>query len=672
LKVSHLCAAAAELYGLGRTKVKCNPCRFEAQSEAKAIVDKSGRSRNGLALTTGRYHSDISFYMASPPPAARTLERAKDFRSSPSTTLAKVFEQQASKLAWATFLREKDGGTWRSFSWEETAIAAGRLRAGLKRLGIRAGDRIAILAQNCPQWVMLDQAALGLDAIVVPLYTTSGAEELRHIINDSGARLVAAFGEEAVKKVLALSASLSNVENVVAMHPGAAGREELGRVPPVRSLASLTQDPPAPVADGKSEDLATLIYTSGTTGPAKGVMLSHGNILANCEAAVNTLDLGDDDVALSVLPIAHSFERTAGYYAVMLAGASIAYAEGPGQVAQNLTEIRPTVMLVVPRLLEVMHDRIIRGVERAAVHRRALFELGQRLGDTAARYRHRGQPMPPYLAPALSAARRMVFARVRALFGGQLRYLISGGAPLPLEIFRFFAAMEVPIFEGYGLTEAAPVVSVNLPGRTKIGTVGKPLKNIEVRTLADGELLVRGPNVMKGYFGMREESARALDSDGWLHTGDLAAIDSDGYVRITGRKKEIIVLSNGKNVSPAYLESRLENDPCISQCCVVGDRQKHLAALIVPNFEALPGELKADRLIGAGERVVNDPRLRAFFHQRLREFNKAVSEVETVVAFTLLSQPFTQENGQFTPTLKLRRQIVQRDYQAEIAAMFHD
>ncbi len=270
--------------------------------------------------------------------------------------------------------------------------------------------------------------------------------------------------------------------------------------------------------------------------------------------------------------------------------------------------------------------------------------------------------------------RKLVFHRITDIFGGRLRYLISGGAPLPAEINRFFAAAGVPIVEGYGLTEAAPIVSCNLiPGRAKIGTVGRRLPRVEIKTAADGELLVRGPNVMKGYFKLEQESKEAIDAEGWLHTGDVAQIDADGFIKITDRKKEIIVLSGGKNISPAFLETRLATDPYVAQACVFGDRRKHVAALLVPNLENLQEVLKEQGLAGKpAEELVKAPELRAFYQARMREFNKPLSDVEAIAAFTLIARPFSQENGELTPTMKVRRKVVQEHYRDAIESMFRD
>jgi long-chain acyl-CoA synthetase len=589
-------------------------------------------------------------------------------------TLSQSFEVQAQKYGARAFLKDKRDKVWTDHSWTEVSEAAGRLRAGLLGLGVRPGDRVAILSDNCPEWIVVDQAVLGLGAIVVPLYTTSGVEETAHVISDSGTKVVAANGSEMVKKILGVSASIPDVTAIVAMQSGAESTLAANGTPAVMSAASLSAEAPAAIVEGSSDDLATIIYTSGTTGTSKGVMLSHGNLLANAEDSLAALALDHTDMTLSHLPIAHSFERTAGYYTVALAGGTIAFAEGLGQIASNLTEVQPTVVLTVPRLLEVIHSRVMRTVETSPPIRQRLFKMALNAGEQAAEYRNRGKPLPPMLALSMAVYRRLVFARVRAIFGSRIRYLISGGAPLPTEINRFLSAAEVPIVEGYGLTEAAPVVAVNLHnGRTRIGTVGLPLKRIQVDTAPDGELLLRGPNIMKGYYKLEAETKEAIDENGWLHTGDIAKIDVEGYISITDRKKEIIVLSGGKNISPAYVESKLTGDKFISQACVIGDRRKHLAALVVPDYENLVDFLKENNLDPKNaDALAKSKELKTFVQGRIREINKQLSDVEAVSTFTVVPQPFTQENGELTPSLKIRRKVVQAHFKDQIDSMYGD
>jgi long-chain acyl-CoA synthetase len=587
----------------------------------------------------------------------------------PDQTLAQILEQQARRYDSRVFLRDKSNRRWCDHSWSSVAERAARLRACLHSMGIKYGDRVAILCDNSPEWVIIDIAALGLGAIVVPLYTTGGAEETRHVLTDSGACLLALDSAQRLSKVRGLG-PLPALETIVLTYQDPASHQGAG--PRIVSLDQASGYDPMPAITGNRDELATFIYTSGTSGPPKGVMLSHGNIIANCESNLAALNLNSNDMTLSFLPVAHSFERTAGYYTVMMGGGTIAYAEGLGQIAANLLEVEPTVVLTVPRLLEAVYSRVMRTVESSSPARQRIFRAAFATGANAADYRHRGRPVPLHLSAAMTVFRRLVFAKIRAIFGPRLRYLISGGAPLSAEINRLFAAAEIPIVEGYGLTEASPVVSCNLHGRTRIGTVGCPLKNIHVRTASDGELLVRGPNVMKGYYHRDSETREAIDADGWLHTGDIAQIDAEGYIRIIDRKKDIIVLSGGKNVSAANLESRLATDPFIAQACVVGDRRKNLAAILVPNFETLtarpPDNVRIDQRQPA--ELVNDRALREFFRSRVREFNRPLSDVERIVDFVLTEQPFSQDNGELTPTMKIRRRTVQEHYQAQIEALY--
>ncbi|MGA9724588.1 MAG: long-chain fatty acid--CoA ligase [Candidatus Binatus sp.] len=589
-------------------------------------------------------------------------------------TLSQSFEAQAHKYGARAFLKDKRDKVWTDHSWTDVAEAAGKLRTGLLGLGVRPGDRVAILSDNCPEWIVVDQAVLGLGAIVVPLYTTSGVEETAHVINDSGAKVIAANGPEMIKKLLGLGASIPDVTAIVAMHPSAESAPPANGTPAVVTAASISAEEPAAIVEGSSDDLATFIYTSGTTGTSKGVMLSHGNLLANAEDSLAALALDHTDMTLSHLPIAHSFERTAGYYTVALAGGTIAFAEGLGQIASNLTEVEPTVVLTVPRLLEVIHSRVMRTVETSPPMRQRLFKMALAAGEQAADYRNRGKPVPPLLELSMALFRRLVFARVRAIFGSRIRYLISGGAPLPTEINRFLSAAEVPIVEGYGLTEAAPVVAVNLHhGKTRIGTVGLPLARIQVDTAPDGELLLRGPNIMKGYYKLEAETKEAIDENGWLHTGDIAKIDVEGYISITDRKKEIIVLSGGKNISPAYVEGKLTGDKFISQACVIGDRRKHLAALVVPDYENLGDFLAENKLDPKNaDALAKSPALRTLVQGRIREINKQLSDVEAIAAFTIVPQPFSQESGELTPSLKVRRKVVQAHFKDQIDSMYGD
>jgi len=589
--------------------------------------------------------------------------------SAPS--IAHVFEHNAAQFGTRVLLREKRDGSWRDFSWSDIAAASRRLRAGLLKLGLGPGDRVAILAENCPQWVIVDLAVLGMGGIVVPLYPTSSADEIEHVLSDCGAQAVAVQDGDNLKKVQPVAARLPELQTIVML--GSEAPRPVSATPSRRvvTLESLSDGAEAGTAEASLSDIATIIYTSGTTGASKGVVLSHGNLLANCESSLAALEITDQDEVLSFLPIAHSFERTAGYYTVMSGGGTISYAEGLAHIAQNLLEINPSIVLTVPRLLEVVHSRILRTVEKSPRLRRHLFDLAMATGRRAGLYRFHGRAVPPHLAAPMAIFRKLVFARIRGLFGTRLRYLVSGGAPLPREIFEFFAAAEVPIVEGYGLTEAAPVVSVNLLGQTRPGSVGRPLKGVQVKLAEDGELLVHGANVMQGYYKLEQDTKAAIDEAGWLHTGDIAAIDAEGFIAIRDRKKEIIVLSGGKNVSPAAIEGKLGRIPLIAQACVVGDRRKHLGALLVPNFEKLAEELKGSGIeTSSPQALVEETKVKAMFHNQLRQLNRTLADYEAISAFRLIPTPFSQEAGEITPTMKLRRKAILEHYRREVEDMY--
>lgn len=589
----------------------------------------------------------------------------------PAPSIAHAFEHAAKMYGNRVFLREKRANSWSDLSWSEILAASRRLRGGLLGLGLKPGDRVAILAENCPQWVMVDLAVLGMGGVVVPLYPTSSADEIEHVLSDSGARAIALRGSDNLKKITGLVPRLPELEALIAMDAESSASGSQAPRPVLTTLESLRDSPEAELTELNPSDVATIIYTSGTTGASKGVVLTHGNILSNCEASKAALDLNPQDVILSFLPIAHSFERTAGYYTVLAAGGTIAYAEGLGQIAQNLLEINPTVVLTVPRLLEVIHSRVLRTVEKSPPLRRRLFEFAIATGKRAAGYRFHGAAVPLHLGAPMALFRTIVFGRITGLFGTRLRYLISGGAPLPREIFEFFSAAEVPIVEGYGLTEASPVVAVNLHGRTRPGTVGRPLDGVQVKLAEDGELLVHGANVMRGYYKLEQDTREAISPDGWLHTGDIAAIDADGFIAIRDRKKEIIVLSGGKNVSPAALEAKLARDSLIAQACVLGDRRKHLSALIVPDFEKLAEALKREGINTAShDSLVEDARVKTLYQKLVRQLNRSLADYEAISAFRLLATPFSQERSEVTPTLKLRRKVILEHYTKEIEDMY--
>src|SRR5712692_6528223 len=504
--------------------------------------------------------------------------------------LFEVAQQRAAR----PFLWAKRDGKYHPLSWEEAADSVRRLARGLAALGIEPGDRVALVSENRPEWVVADLAIMAAGAVTVPAYVTNTVEDHRHILGNSGARAAIVSTASLAARLIPAAAQVPSVRTVITMESGAI--EDVGEAPQSLDLrrweevlalgGESSDDLAGRVAALMPDDTACLIYTSGTGGVPKGVMLSHRNIIANCRGAYRLLEmlgLGDDKF-LSFLPLSHSYEHTAGLMFPISLGAEIYFAEGAETLATNLIEVRPTIMTAVPRLYETMHQRIRLGIERERGLRRGLFERAVKVG----RKRLAGEPLSlgeRLIDPVLE---KLVRDKVRARFGGHLKAMISGGAPLNPEIGGFFLALGVQLLQGYGQTEAAPVVACNPPGRIRVDTVGPPLDGVAVQIAEDGEILVSGDNVMKGYWNDPEASARTL-VDGWLHTGDVGHLDPDGYLRITDRKRDFIKNSGGEMISPAHVEGHLTLMPEIAQAMVFGDRRPYLVAVIVPDPDFAAG-----------------------------------------------------------------------------------
>ncbi|MEE8393072.1 MAG: AMP-dependent synthetase/ligase [Rhodospirillales bacterium] len=584
--------------------------------------------------------------------------------------LAAMFFEQAARNGPKPFLWAKRDGQWRPLSWRETAAEVSALAGGLVKLGVAKGERVILVSENRPEWLIADLAIMAIGAVTVPAYTTNTTADHLHIINDSGAIGAIISTARLAADFLPAAVEAGSVEFAVAMEKPEAG--EYGEGLSVhgwdealdRSAAGIEQ---AAAAWGP-DDVACIIYTSGTGGAPKGVMLHHGAILHNCEGARDALfELGlGDEVFLSFLPLSHSYEHTAGQFFPISIGAQIYYAEGIDSLGPNMVETRPTIMTAVPRLYEMMHSRIMRGIEKQGGLKKALFMKALELGRS--RHQNPGS-LNPLQRIADAVLDKLVRDKVRARFGGRLKAMVSGGAPLNPDIGMFFTGLGLTILQGYGQTESAPVISVNRPGRVRMDTVGPPMKEVEVRIAGDGEILVRGQLVMKGYWKNGEATNQAI-RDGWLHTGDIGELDEDGYLKITDRKKDIIVNSGGDNISPQRIEGLLTMQPEIAQAMVYGDRHPYLVALLVADAEwakawasenSKPGELKTlagDRdflkaLGGAVERV-----------------NKGLSNIERVRRQMAADEPFSVENGQMTPTMKVRRHKLKEAYGEALEGLY--
>lgn len=576
------------------------------------------------------------------------------------TSLTVMVLGQAERYGTKRALLSKREGRWTEISWQEFGEKITRAAQGLAALGFRAGDRLAILAENRPEWPIIDLACLFLAGVDVPLYLTSSPGDIAYILKDSGASMVAVSGREQLAKVLKIAGDLPALSYVLLLDDGTKEETHLGRLPTLGLEGLLAKGerqggPSQPVVD---PGLATIIYTSGTTALPKGVMLTHANMLTNTHDATAILPITADDVSISFLPLSHGFERTAGLYTLLRAGASIAYGGGTVTLTKDLGEVKPTLFCCVPRVLELVYRRVWSERENARFPKRQIIDWALQVGKAVGARAVQQQSLPLSLALRYRLADRLLFRKLRTLLGGRVRFLVSGGAPLNAEVARFFYGAGVPVYEGYGLTEAGPVVSCNLPGRTRLGTVGPPLPQVEVRIAEDGEICVRGRNVMQGYYHQPEETAQAIDTEGWLHTGDVGEIDAEGFVRITDRKKDLIITSEGENIAPQHIEGLLKQDPLVEEACLIGDKKPYLTVLLVPNRALLESLAHKYNIGKEWPALLERPEFRTLFRRRLDEVNRRLPLYARVRNFALLAEPFSQEREELTPTLKVKRRVV--------------
>ena len=590
-------------------------------------------------------------------------------------TLISIFEESIQQHGSKPALAHKPkGGTYQDISYTQLGESVDAFSKGLSTLGVQKDDRIALLSENRPEWAITDFGSLKAGAVTVPMFSTLTAAQVSYILKDSGAKIICVSTESQLKKVLSIQDDVPTLENIILFDSTEEETPEdviqFEDVCNRGKAVDSTQE-----GDASEDDIATIIYTSGTTGNPKGVMLTHANFISNLRACKSLIDVGDTDVLLSFLPLSHVFERLGGHYVPLFSGAKIAYAESTFTVARNMQEISPTVMLSVPRLYETMHDRVLSAVQAGSPLKQKIFYWGVSVGSAVSSAIQQGKNPSAILQLQQGIADKLVFAKLKAATGGRLRFFVSGGAALPQAIAEFFHAAGILILEGYGLTETSPVISMNHPAKWKFGTVGVPVPGIEVKIAEDGEILTRGPHVMKGYFNNEAETAEVIDAERWLHTGDIGIIDEDGFVKITDRKKNIIVLSNGKNVAPQPIESELVQSPFISQIMLIGNERKNLAALIVPNFDALKAWASENNVAEGGPDGDTLPlhetrEVQQLIQREVRSRLTDFADFEQVRRFELLEQEFSQEADEMTPTLKLKRNVIIEKYADVIEGMY--
>jgi long-chain acyl-CoA synthetase len=593
-----------------------------------------------------------------------------------SETINRLWAESVRRFPDLPALAYKSGTAYRRLTYRELGERVRGFADGLLALGVGRGDTVGIVSENRPEWVIADLGILALGAVSVPLFTAIPPAQVEYIVGDSGVRWLIVSGEAQVSKALALRARVPQLTIIAIDSPTDAGRG-ITAFTDVIELGSARRSADADFEARRQaigpDDLASIVYTSGTTGDPKGVMLTHGNFAFNVRGCCGAFAFGRGDVVLSVLPLNHCLERVGAYYSPLACGAMIAYAQSVRRLRENLREVEPTFMILVPRLYEAIEEGIRDRVARTTAMRRRLFARALAIGEARMRRLERGDRVTPLAALRELLAGRLVLARVRRMIGLRRgRFLVSGAAPLGASTARFFHAIGLPVYEGYGLTEAAPVVTVNRIGRWKIGTVGYPLDGVEVRIAGNGEVLCRGANVMQGYHGRPDATAAVIDEQGWLHTGDVGELDSDGFLRITDRIKDLLVLRNGKKVSPQRVETLLGASPYISRVMLVGDGRATLGALIVPDFARLATWVRDQGIDLPGDpaAVCALPQVERLIRAEIARLSTDLAEHERVRGFALLERDFTVETEELTPTLKVRRRVVLERHADRIAALY--
>jgi long-chain acyl-CoA synthetase len=594
------------------------------------------------------------------------------------STIPEMFWRLTEKFAGESrpLLMYKTDDTYRGLRYSEVRSRTETFACGLAALGLKRGDRVAIISENRPEWVISDIAITSLGGVDVPVYPTMTAKQIEFIFNDAGVKMAIVSNQFQLNKVMRVYPDVPSLEKIILIaEKGPIAEPDTVSFSSVMDLgkAYMKEQPdflPASIAMVKPEDLLTLIYTSGTTGNPKGVMLTHANLVSNVKAAAAVIDFGTQDTMLSFLPLSHSFERMAGYYTGMSCGATIAYAESVETVRDNMLEVKPTIITTVPRLFERIHSRVMKQMDASPPLKKKIFHWALQVGHAyaAARKRH---AIGIGLRLRHAIADRLVYTKLREKTGGNMRFFVSGGAALGKEFGEFFESVGLTVLEGYGLTESSPVISVNHLANYKFGSVGPVIPGVEVRIAADGEILARGPNIMKGYWNNPDATHQAINEDGWLRTGDIGFLDTEGFIHITDRKKHLFVSSGGKNIAPQPIESLFLSSKYIEQFMLIGDRRMFLTALIVPDFEALREFADARNIDYASNAdLARDPAINELIDKEITNIQRDLANYERVRRFTLLEKQFSIEEGELTPTQKIRRKVIEERYANIIDSMY--
>ncbi|MBP1769205.1 MAG: fadD [Candidatus Aminicenantes bacterium] len=590
------------------------------------------------------------------------------------TTLAGLLANTVETYPKPDLMLVKKDGAYTPISTREFGESVRNFALGLRALGFEAGQKLCLLSENRPEWSMTDFATLTAGGLTVPIYTTLVPDQIRYIVDDSDAAIVVVSNADHWKKIEILRSGLTKVRHYItfadAAPPGVLTLKEV--LEKGKALAAAEPGLYGElVARVKPEDEATLIYTSGTTGVPKGVILTHGNLVSNIRTAASLVEFTDRDTALSFLPLSHVLERMV-LFTYIYKGCTVAFAESVETVAQNLLEVRPHIMVSVPRVFEKIYTKVMDQVLASPALRRKIFFWALKVGKAYGALKIEGKPVPAGLSLRQAIAAKLVFSKITAKTGGRVRFFVSGGAPLSKDIAEFFYAIGLVILEGYGLTETSPLLSINTFEAIRMGTVGKPATGIDIRIAPDGEILARGPNIMKGYYKKEAETREVLEG-GWFHTGDIGQFDADGFLVITDRKKDLLVTSGGKNIAPQPIENLIKASPYISNAVVIGDRRRFVAALVVPEFEKLEAYAKAQGIAFATvEELCRDRRIVDFLKSEVDRATPLLASYERIKKIAVLPRDFDIERGEITPSLKVRRANVTAEYQSAIDALYRE
>ncbi|MBI2340612.1 MAG: long-chain fatty acid--CoA ligase [Deltaproteobacteria bacterium] len=590
--------------------------------------------------------------------------------------LLQIFSETAARQGGAPCFRYKEGGRWRTLNWNEVNQKIIDLAGGLVKLGVKKGDRVCIFSQTRTEWTLADMAILSVGAVTVPIYQSNLPDQAGYIIQNSEARL--AFVEDAVqlKKINEVRPELPLLKQIILFDNGTAAIREKGIYTLEEVLLLGNGEGKAAFEEMKRslhpDSEASFVYTSGTTGPPKGAVLTHGNFIAELEALEVIFDFEPHYESLLFLPLAHILARVV-QFAQLQRGFIQVYAESIDKLLDNVQEVRPHLMASVPRIFEKIHTRVMQGVEASSKRRQKIFSWACAVGKQYSACLQAKKPVSLLLRLKWKTAYHLVFSKLHKKLGGRIRFFITGGAPLPAEIGEFFESAGFAILEGYGLTETSAAITCNTLKERRIGTVGRPLKGVEIKIADDGEILTRGPVVFKGYYRQAEATSEALNTGGWFHTGDIGVFDDDGYLKITDRKKDIIVTAAGKNIAPQNIESLLKTDPLISQAMVHGDRRKYLSALITldkneiiryAQNHSIPFQDYAD--------LVKNKKIYGLLKQRIEEKNKHLAQYETIKKFAILENDFSIDTGELTPTLKVKRKFTSQKYREILDSLYQE